>query len=122
MLWTFSGVFISTVSFLKVQVVFNCTEPLEKMIVPPIKVQLVQVTLELTVRTTPGSRVIVQPLQLLIPAKADVDVLMGMVWDLAVAQKPDKRNTVDRRVIKGRIGMGRFVYDRIGQAMENGAK
>ena len=74
-----------------------------------MKVQFVQVTFELTVRTTPGSSVIVQLLQLLIAPNKDVEVLAGMDWDLAVMEQADSRTTVDRRVIKS--FMGNWVFE-----------
>lgn len=51
MLLTFRASLIRTVSLLNAFVAFIVTEPLVKLIVPPLKVQLEQETLELTVRT-----------------------------------------------------------------------
>jgi len=70
---------IRTVSLLKELVPLRVTEPLEKITVPPLKVQLVQETLELTLRTTPGLRLMVQPLQEFSVPNADVLSLTGML-------------------------------------------
>lgn len=52
------------------------TEPLLKMIVPPLKVHVVQLTLELTVSTTPGLRSKIQLVQLLKAPKDEVLMLL----------------------------------------------
>ena len=80
MLLTFSASLIRTVSFLNALVPFIVTEPLAKITVPPLKVQLVHNTFELTFSTTPGLRLMVQPLQEFSVPKADVLSLAVMLY------------------------------------------
>jgi hypothetical protein len=83
-------------------------EPLFIITVPPLNVQLVQLTFELTVRTTPGLRLKIQLVQLLIAGKAEVLTLAVIgyvvVCALTACEKATSKSTATRRVDKGLIG------------------
>jgi hypothetical protein len=101
-----------TVSLSNELVPFIVTEPLENMTVPPLKVQLVQEILEFTVRTTPGLRLIVQPLQEDSEPKAVVVSLAVILYVWALPARLEAINDVMaiRRVSKDLIGFGSLLF------------